>query len=121
MHTQGSNMPTTTFTTRIDQDLKARLERIARLENRSASDVANRAIEAAVLEREATHELVDIGLQMVDDGWAQNRARRCETGCSLREISPSRSRIPRRASQPRYERCLPGHRRSRSALVQADL
>ena len=61
-------MPTTTFTTRIDQDLKARLERIARLENRSASDVANRAIEAAVLEREATHELVDIGLQMIDDG-----------------------------------------------------
>lgn len=61
-------MPTTTFTTRIDKDLKARLERIAKFENRSASFVANRAIAAAVEEREATHELVNVGLEMIEKG-----------------------------------------------------
>lgn len=61
-------MPTTTFTTRIDKELKSRLERIAKYENRSASFVANRAIAAAVEEREATHDLVDVGLQMIDQG-----------------------------------------------------
>ena len=61
-------MPTTTFTTRIDQDLKARLERIAKYDNRSASYVANEAIKHVVEEREATHELVNVGLAMIDKG-----------------------------------------------------
>lgn len=61
-------MPTTTFTTRIDQDLKARLERIAKYDNRSASYVANEAIRHVVEEREATHDLVSAGLAMIDKG-----------------------------------------------------
>ncbi len=61
-------MPTTPFTTRMDQDLKTRLERIAKYENRSASYVANQAIKSIVEEREQTHELVKIGLQLVERG-----------------------------------------------------
>lgn len=63
-----SIMPTTTFTTRIDKDLKARLEKIAKYDNRSASFVANEAIRHVVEEREATHELVNVGLAMIDKG-----------------------------------------------------
>ena len=63
-----TTMPTTTFTTRIDQDLKARLERLAKFEKRSASYVANEAIRHIVEEREATHDLVNVGLAMIDKG-----------------------------------------------------
>lgn len=61
-------MPTTSFTTRIDTDLKAELEEIARMENRSASFMANQAIKSLVEERKATRELIDLGLEMVEAG-----------------------------------------------------
>jgi predicted transcriptional regulator len=58
-------MATATFTTRIDADLKARLEQIAKFEDRSASYMANQAIAALVEEREATQELVATALELV--------------------------------------------------------
>ncbi len=61
-------MPTSTFTTRIDNDLKARLQKIAQYDRRSASFMANQAIENLVEEREATRELVQTGLKLVDKG-----------------------------------------------------
>ena len=61
-------MPTASFTTRIDADLKAELEQIARYEDRSASYIANQAIRNFVEERKATRELVDLGLEMVERG-----------------------------------------------------
>jgi len=61
-------MPTTSFTTRIDTDLKAELEEIARMENRSASFMANQAIKSLVEERKATRELIELGLEMVEAG-----------------------------------------------------
>lgn len=59
------SMPTTSFTTRIDSDLKKSLEQIAQYEERSASWIANRAIKAFVEEREATRSLVEAGLELV--------------------------------------------------------
>ncbi len=59
-------MPTTTFTTRIDADLKARLEQIAKNEDRTASYMANQAIKMLVEEREATRELVETSLELID-------------------------------------------------------
>ncbi len=60
-------MPTTTtFTTRIDTDLKARLEHIAKNEDRSASYMANQAIRMLVEEREATRELVETSLELIN-------------------------------------------------------
>ena len=61
-------MATTSFTTRIDADLKSELERIARPEKRSASFMANQAIQNLVEERKATQELVDVGLALVEQG-----------------------------------------------------
>jgi len=61
-------MPTTSFTTRIDADLKTDLEQIAQFEDRSASYMANLAIRNFVEERKATRELVDLGLEMVARG-----------------------------------------------------
>lgn len=61
-------MPTASFTTRIDADLKAELEQIAQYEDRSASYMANQAIRNFVEERRATRELVELGLEMVDRG-----------------------------------------------------
>jgi predicted transcriptional regulator len=61
-------MPTASFTHRIDADLRAELERIARFEDRSASYVANLAIRAFVEERLATRELVIEGLRQVAAG-----------------------------------------------------
>lgn len=61
-------MPTTSFTTRIDADLKAELETIARFEDRSASWVANQAIRNFVDERIATRELLNLGLEMIEKG-----------------------------------------------------
>lgn len=52
-------MPTVSFTTRIDAELKAKLDAIAKAEDRSASYVANRAIEAILDEREAFNQQVD--------------------------------------------------------------
>lgn len=61
-------MPTTSFTTRIDSDLKSELEQIARYEDRSASYMANQAIRNFVEERRATRDLLALGLDMVDRG-----------------------------------------------------
>lgn len=61
-------MSTTSFTTRMDSELKSDLEQIARYEDRSASYIANQAIQAFVNERKATRELVNLGLEMVDRG-----------------------------------------------------
>ncbi len=60
--------PTTSFTTRMDTDLKVELEEIARMENRSASFMANQAIRSLVEERKATRELIELGLEMVAAG-----------------------------------------------------
>jgi len=59
-------MPTTLFSHRIDTDLKSELEKIARYEDRSASYLANQAIKTMVEERQATRELVHIGLKLVE-------------------------------------------------------
>ena len=59
-------MSATSFTTRIDSELKSRLEKIARFEDRSASYMANQAIKALVEEREATHDLVAVGMKLVE-------------------------------------------------------
>ena len=56
------------LTTRIDPDLKAELEQIARHERRSASFMANQAIRNLVEERRATRELVETGLALVAMG-----------------------------------------------------
>lgn len=61
-------MAMTSFTTRIDADLKAELEQIARFEDRSASYMANQAIRAMVEERRATRKLVQTGLDLVEHG-----------------------------------------------------
>lgn len=61
-------MPTSTFTTRIDASLKERLQNIARQEQRSASFMANQAIEHFVDEREATMALVETGLMLIEKG-----------------------------------------------------
>jgi len=61
-------MATTSFTTRMDSDLKARLERIAHYEERSASFVANQAIKALVEDREYSHRLIELGLREIEAG-----------------------------------------------------
>ncbi len=61
-------MPSASFTHRIDPELRAELERIARFEDRSASWVANLAIRSFVEERQATRELVREGLRQVEAG-----------------------------------------------------
>ena len=63
-----SAMPTIPFTTRLDTRLKASLEKIAQYEDRSASYIANRAIQNFIEEREATRELIDVGLSLVEKG-----------------------------------------------------
>lgn len=52
----------------MDPELRAELERIARLDDCSASHIANLAIRAFVDERQATRELVRTGLTQVDAG-----------------------------------------------------
>jgi predicted transcriptional regulator len=59
---------TTTFTTRIDIGLKKRLEQLAARDKRSASYVANLAIQNMVEEREATRDLVLVGLELAKAG-----------------------------------------------------
>lgn len=61
-------MASTSFTHRMDPDLKIELERIARFDDRSASYVANLAIRAFVEERRATRELVEEGVRQVEAG-----------------------------------------------------
>lgn len=59
-------MASTSLTTRIDPDLKAELEQIARFDKRSTSFVANQAIRNLVEERRATRDLVETGLALVE-------------------------------------------------------
>ncbi|MEM7488549.1 MAG: ribbon-helix-helix domain-containing protein [Pseudomonadota bacterium] len=61
-------MPTVSFTTRIDADLKAKLDAIAKAEDRSASYIANRAIEAALEERDAFNAQIDRAVARVEKG-----------------------------------------------------
>ena len=61
-------MATATFTTRLDVDVKKRLQKIAEYDRRSASFMANQAIMNFVEEREATRELVQTGLELADKG-----------------------------------------------------
>lgn len=61
-------MASASFTHRMDADLRAELERIARFDDRSASYVANLAIRAFVEERQATRDLVAEGLRQVAAG-----------------------------------------------------
>jgi len=61
-------MTTTTFTTRIELGLKKRLEQLAERDKRSASFVANLAIQNMVEEREATRDLVLAGLELAKAG-----------------------------------------------------
>lgn len=61
-------MGTSIFSTRIDSDLKEELQRIAKAERRSASFIANQAIENLVAERRATRELVELGMQLAEQG-----------------------------------------------------
>jgi len=61
-------MPTAPFSARIDQDLKAELEQIARYERRSTGYIAGQAIRNLVEERRATRELIETGLKLVDMG-----------------------------------------------------
>ena len=61
-------MASASFTHRMDPDLKAELEKIARFDDRSASYIANMAIRAFVEERQATRELVIEGLRQVEAG-----------------------------------------------------
>jgi predicted transcriptional regulator len=59
-------MPTTSFTTRLDSELKTQLDEIARYEDRSSSYIANQAIKNFVEERLATRELVELGLKLAE-------------------------------------------------------
>ena len=61
-------MAATSLTTRMDSDLKQRLQKIAKLEDRSTSYIANQAIQALVEDREYTHGLIEIGLKQIEDG-----------------------------------------------------
>jgi predicted transcriptional regulator len=67
---QVPEMTTTTFTTRINLDLKKRLEQVADRDKRSASYMANLAIQNMVEEREATRDLVFVGLELAKAGHA---------------------------------------------------
>lgn len=60
-------MATTSFTARIDKDLKQALELIAKYEDRSASYMAGQAIRAFVKERLATRALLETGLELVEN------------------------------------------------------
>lgn len=61
-------MASTSFTHRMDPELRAELEKIARSDDRSASYIANLAIRAFVEERRATRALVHEGLRQVVAG-----------------------------------------------------
>ena len=61
-------MATVSFTHRIDTDLKTELEKIAKYDDRSAAYVANQAIKNFVDERQATRELIETGLALIENG-----------------------------------------------------
>lgn len=61
-------MAATSLTTRIDDELKQRLQKIAALEDRSTSYMTNLAIKNLVEQREATQQLVETGLEIMEAG-----------------------------------------------------
>ena len=61
-------MPTVSFTMRIDADLKKSLEREAKLEDRSASYLAHKAIESLVTTREQKRTAIQEALADADKG-----------------------------------------------------
>lgn len=63
-----NTMSTVPFTTRLDTKLKSQLEEIAQYEDRSASYMANQAIQALIDERKQTRELIKTGLELIDKG-----------------------------------------------------
>ena len=61
-------MTTTTFTIRLDEELKRQLEDEAAREDRSASALATRAIRRMLEERAARRRLIEAALAEADDG-----------------------------------------------------
>ena len=61
-------MATTTFTIRLERELKRKLEEEARREDRSASALANRAIRRMLEERAAKRRLIESALAEADKG-----------------------------------------------------
>ena len=61
-------MASASFTHRMDPELRAEIERIARFEDRSASYVANQAIRGLRRRTTATRNLVREGLRQVETG-----------------------------------------------------
>ena len=63
-------MPQTanTITTRIDSDLKEELHHLADAERRNESIVANQSVKHLTAERRATRELVELGMQLAEQG-----------------------------------------------------
>lgn len=59
-------MSSVALTTRVDSELKAELQQIAELNDRSTSYMANQAIRNLVEEHRATRELLGAGLDMID-------------------------------------------------------
>ncbi|MCW2273459.1 putative transcriptional regulator [Rhodoblastus acidophilus] len=60
-------MPTTSLTTRLDQELKTELEQIARFDKRSVSFMTNQAIRNLVEERRASRDLIRTGLALMEN------------------------------------------------------
>lgn len=52
----------------MDVNVKARLDDIAKYEDRSVSYVANKAIKAFVDERDQTRALIQTGVELIDKG-----------------------------------------------------
>ncbi len=61
-------MPTTSFTLRLDTDLKKRLEQAAKSADRSASYMAAKAIEAMVEAREEKRRAIEAAVIEADKG-----------------------------------------------------
>ncbi len=61
-------MSTTSFTIRLDEELKRRLEEAAQEEERSASQLAIRAIRRLLEEREAERRFIQAALDEADKG-----------------------------------------------------
>lgn len=65
-------MANATLVADIDADLKQRMERIAALDRRPVSILAGDVIRNFVEEREATRELVRLGLELAREGVAMS-------------------------------------------------
>jgi predicted transcriptional regulator len=61
-------MATTTFSMRMDEDIKKRVEEIAKFEERSASYIAEKAIKQYLARVEYQREQIELALKEADDG-----------------------------------------------------